>query len=211
MNELTYTLVADGASDRCLAPIITWALTQALPLQGTRFISDEFADYRDSTSPPKGLAQKLRRAVEDFPCDILFVHRDAEKGDPSDRRSEILDAAKEAGVESVVCIIPVRMTEAWLLFDEPAIRQAAGNPHGSTRLKLPALNRVEEVPDPKAMLETALEMASEASGRRLKQFQRDLPLLKLRVTEYIEDFSPLRSLRAFEDFEKDVREVFSRL
>lgn len=211
MRELAYTLVADGPSDRCLERIIHWALEGASPRRKELVLTPQFADYRDAPNPPKGLVEKMRRAVQDFPCDILFAHRDAERGNPRDRRSEILQAAKEADIEPIVCIIPVRMTEAWLLFDESAIRQAAGNPHGSTRLKLPALNRMEEVPDPKAVLETALQSASEASGRRLKQFQRDLPLLKLRVTEYIEDFSPLRSLRAFEDFEKDVHEAFSRL
>jgi len=211
MKELTYTLVADGPSDKCLERIINWTLGNASSPHGTLLISPQFADYRDDPEPPRELVDKLHRASQDFPCDILFAHRDAEREDPEHRRSEILNAAKQVGIESIVCIIPVRMTEAWLLFNELAIRQAAGNPNGKTRLKLPALTRMEAIPDPKAVLYSALETASEATGRRLKQFQRDLPMLKLRIAEYIEDFSELRHLSAFNDFEDEVRAALARL
>ncbi|HLM46500.1 MAG TPA: hypothetical protein VK458_21705 [Myxococcaceae bacterium] len=211
MKELTYTLVADGPSDKCLERIINWTLGSASSRQGTLLINPQFADYRDDPAPPRGLVDKLYRASQDFPCDILFIHRDAEREDPEHRRSEILNAATQVGLKSIVCIIPIRMTEAWLLFNEFAIRQAAGNPNGKTRLKLPAITRIEALPDPKAVLYSALEVASEATGRRLKQFQRDLPMLKLRIAEQIEDFSQLRALSAFNNFEGEVRAVLAHL
>jgi hypothetical protein len=36
-------------------------------------------------------------------------------------------------------VVPVRMTEAWLLADEFAIRSAPGNPNGTQSLDLPDL------------------------------------------------------------------------
>ncbi len=70
-----------------------------------------------------------------------FVHRDAEKEPHQVRVAQILEAVDEASISSVVppavCVVPVRMLEAWLLFDEPALRRAAGNPHGQQPLKLP--------------------------------------------------------------------------
>jgi hypothetical protein len=40
----------------------------------------------------------------------------------------------------VVCVVPVRMMEAWLLIDEMAIRRVAGNPNGRIPIELPVLN-----------------------------------------------------------------------
>lgn len=71
------------------------------------------------------------------------------------RQDEIEQSIRAIGVQiSVphVCVIPVRMTEAWLLFDEAAIRQAAGNRLGRAPLALPPLDEVEQEPDPKSLL-----------------------------------------------------------
>jgi hypothetical protein len=46
-------------------------------------------------------------------------------------------------------VIPIRMTEAWLLLDEEAIRDSAGRPSSSVSLGLPLPQRVETIPDPK--------------------------------------------------------------
>jgi hypothetical protein len=172
-------------------------------------IDPQFADHRDLPNPPQGLTERIRKTVEEFPCDFLFVHRDAEREAPARRREEIIQAAQEAGISTVICIVPVRMTEAWLLFDESAIRTAAGNPKGDAALKLPSLKRTESEPDPKTILRQALEAASESSGRKLKQFQRDIPSLVPRVAELIEDFSPLRALSAFRAFETDVHRALT--
>ena len=53
---------------------------------------------------------------------------------------------------SDICVIPVRMTEAWLLIDEKAIRIAAGNRNGTEILEIPKLHELESLPDPKKLL-----------------------------------------------------------
>jgi hypothetical protein len=87
------------------------------------------------------------------------------------------------------------MQEAWFLFDENAIRRAAGNPNGRTRLDLPALKNTEKAADPKSMLNQALKDASELTGRRLQKF--DVNAAAHRVADLISDFSPLFALSAF--------------
>lgn len=103
------------------------------------------------------------------------------------------------------------MTEAWLLIDEQAIRRAAGNPNGEASLPLPKVANLETVADPKKLLRDCLIRASEKTGRRLQQFERDLGERAQRVAELITDFSPLQQLAAFQDFEKDAREVLTKL
>ena len=103
------------------------------------------------------------------------------------------------------------MTEAWLLVDERAIRSAADNPNGRQPLSLPPLHKIELLVDPKDFLHQCLVRASEKRGRRLDQFKRDLPSRVQRITTLIDDFSPLRSLPAFQRFEENTRGVIQSL
>jgi hypothetical protein len=102
------------------------------------------------------------------------------------------------------------MTEAWLLFDSAAIRLAADNPNGQARLDLPRVREIEQVANPKKKLADLLCIASEKSGRRLDQFRRDLSGRVHRVAEVIDDFSPLRVLKAFRKFEDDTLEALTK-
>jgi hypothetical protein len=133
--------------------------------------------------------------------DILFVHRDAEREKLEVRRGEI--PVSQAGV---VRVVPVRMTEAWLLIDERAIRKAVGNPNGHVDLDLPKASRLEGLADPKSKLRELLLTASErVSPRRQQRFQRDIRRCVHLVAEYTEDFTPLRQLDAYVAFENELR------
>ena len=94
------------------------------------------------------------------------------------------------------------MQEAWLLIDEAAIKTAAGNRRYTGELELPPVNRLEEIPDPKNLLNDLLRQASDLRRRRQRSF-RVAKHARL-VTEFIEDFSPLRQLSAFAAFEEEV-------
>ncbi len=203
MDELRYTLIADGPSDRALLPILTWVLRQK---GDVKRVQPEWADLRRLPQPPKSLHERILSAIDLFPSDLLFVHRDAEREEPETRYGEIRDALQEAAKRGfqlpTVCVVPIRMTEAWLLFDEPAIRLAAGNPNGKNPLKIPDLSVVEQIPDPKNILFEILRKASGLRGRRLKGF--NTAECRIRITELISDFSPLRQLSAFQRLENDI-------
>ena len=153
MNALRHTLVCDGTSDANLIPIIDWTLREIGEVKVSQGVRAEFWRLREK---PDGLVERLIRAVELFPCEVLFIHRDAERETLSKRSEEIreaVDVAAQKGVSlPAVAVIPVRMLEAWLLFDESAIRHAAGNPNGEAPLDLPQQSRVESCPDPKRCL-----------------------------------------------------------
>ncbi|HYU32396.1 MAG TPA: hypothetical protein VEW48_09545 [Thermoanaerobaculia bacterium] len=201
---LACTLAGDGAADRALRPVLEWFLGQ-LPLLQRRGFTVQVA------APGANLRDRLSRAVQEYPCDVLFVHRDAEREPREKRVEEIRRAVVAAGVPACVPVVPVRMTEAWLLIEEGAIRRAAGNPNGEVSLPLPRLTSLETVADPKKLLRSCLIQASEKTGRRLEQFERDLPDRVQRVAELISDFAPLRQLPAFRDFENEAREALGQL
>jgi len=150
-----------------LLPILTWLLKEYLT---DRDVQSAWADLAGLPNLPKKLSfsERIKIAIELHPCDLLFVHRDAETEPRENRVAEIHKAVKEAGKSvslPIVCVVPVRMTEAWLLFDEAAIRTAAGNPNGKRVLQLPKMARVENEPDPKELLYELLREASELGGR----------------------------------------------
>jgi hypothetical protein len=201
--ELRYTLVADGPGDRALLPILTWLLRQLEDVSGCALVP-QFFDPRPLDDPPSDLADRIVKARQLFPCDILFVHRDAETSTRQDRVREIEQALPSyAGLH--VGVVPVRMTEAWLLIDQRAIRTAAGNPNGTHALAMPALPTVESIPDPKHMLRSLLLQATAFRGRRRSKFEREVSQRVQRVAELIEDFRPLRELPAFQEFEHATR------
>ena len=206
--QVDLTLLADGGSDRALLRITQWVFEQhvpaAVPVRG------EVADLSPLRDPPKTLKHRICRAVELYPCNVLLVHRDAETQNPDKRYEEINTAYRDAQIGTAcshVCVVPVRMTEAWLLFNESAIRKAAGNPNGTISLNLPEVPDNE--PNPKQVLLEALRDASGLKGRRRKLFRPEAA--RFTLANLIDDFAPLRRLIAFRRFEHDVQEVLHQM
>jgi hypothetical protein len=205
---LRYTLLCDGSSDLALGPIIFHVVQVLLREKGCEEgIRPVWADFGGYRKPPRGLKQRIETAVVSFPCDILFIHRDAEGVGLEFRSAEIDAALEECQLRGskAVRVVPVRMTEAWLLIDEDAIRRAAGNPRSRVDLELPGLGVIERSPDPKQVLHDALRSASELNTRRRREF-RVGPAVQ-RVAELIQDYSPLRQLPAFRAFETSTRQA----
>jgi hypothetical protein len=202
MTLLRGTLLSDGSSDRMLLPLIDWLFRDL----GGPPAELRWANPLLFPSDTQGLLTRAQAAVELEPCDVLFVHRDAERVPLATRKAEITDALRQAFTPApFVCVVPVRMTEAWFLFDEPAIRRAAGNPNGHDDLGLPTLLAVEGLPDPKQRLRQALSHATDFRGRRLERFRRQLSNITHHVSELIDDYTPLRQLSGFQAFEAELR------
>lgn len=203
MNDrLLCTLVTDGSSDKMLLQPLLWLLRHHLPDWQIEI------NYADLSRMPKkaNLSMRLKGACNLFPCDVLFIHRDAEKMTYADRVQEIAEAYQTSGLEvPYIEVVPIRMTEAWMMHDEKAIRLAADNPSGKVTLSLPAPARVHRIPDPKADLEKELVKASELNKRRLKKFK---PRQRMhRLAELIEDFTPLREQESFQNLERKIIEL----
>jgi Domain of unknown function (DUF4276) len=209
MEELRYTLLADGSSDQALLPVLTWLLKVHLP---DCAIQPQWADFqRLSKSRKDTFPKRIEQSIDLYPCELLFVHRDAEREPHKKRVEEIYDAIERVNqpvLAPFVCVIPVRMTEVWLLFDELAIRTAASNPSGRKPLQFPDIKRLEDEPDPKELLYKLLREASDLSQRRLKQFSPSERVY--RVAELIDDFSPLRILSAFKALEGEIEQVIQQ-
>ena len=198
MRRVSATLVTDGSSDRLLKPLI-------------ELLFDEYTDlpYQVNCAeglPPlaDGLSSRIESALELFPCDFLFVHRDDENVGVEVRQLEIENSWPLNQQSAVlICVIPIRMTEAWLITNAKPIRLAVGNPHGKDKLDLPAAKDIESSPDPKEILFVALKAASGLNARRKERFNPHQ--FRHRVSELIDDLTPLRLLASFKHLEAQVK------
>ena len=203
MMTLRATLVTDGASDVVLMPILRWLLGRLTPED----FEIRWADLRGFRKKPKNLDGKLAVAIREYPCRLLFVHRDAEGQDPLVRYDEI-NVANRTGCNHVG-VVPVRMQEAWLLHDETALREAAGRPSGTEDLGLPPPYRWDKLPNPKKVLHEALRTANGAKGRRARSFKPGRAAH--RMANLITDWTPLRALAAFTRLEADTKTALADL
>ena len=113
-DAVRYTLLPEGSSDRALLSILEWAVSRCV-----RAPAVIVGDWVDTDRLPWGRISeprdRLRSAVEVYPCEILFIHRDADGDRWEARRAEIddwLDKAQLGGAISPVPIIPIRKSEA---------------------------------------------------------------------------------------------------
>jgi hypothetical protein len=191
--------------------VLTWVLRE----HGVRTVHSEWADLRGLKRPPRLLPERIAKVLELYwSPDLLFVHRDAEGEPPEVRRGEILDAVTQAagmlGTQPpAVCVVPVRMQEAWFLLDEAAIRTAADNPRGRQPLSMPARHQIEQLANPKHVLHELLREASEYRGRRRDAFR--VTARVHRVAELTGTFEPLRCLTAFAKLEQDVMRFIAEI
>ena len=211
MESIRYTLIADGSSDKALMNIIKWLLDDLypkIPNKGT------FAEFRNLKHPPKkgDVKGQIEFAKFLYPFDILFYHRDAEtnkKNIIDDRIAEIIKHLNEELIPKTIFIIPIKMMENWLLFDETAIKKAAGNRNYNKILGLPPISSIENVSDPKIFLHELLREVSGLKSRQLKNFNVHQAVHL--VAENITDFSILRQLSSFKKFEENLKTTINKL
>ena len=158
-RQITFCVVADGGTDRVLVPIIQWAIHRLDP--DVEILEPAFSKRK---TPLEHFLQSYNAETM-----LTFVHRDAESVSLQQRLQEFPQGAHN----SVIPVVPVRMSEAWILFDGRAIAQAADRP--SFHVTVPDIAELERLADPKNRLEDLLlEAAGSPTGRRLKDFRRSI-------------------------------------
>ena len=194
--------LADGSSDEPLGEHLeVMCARRGLEVRITT------PDLRLLPDPPgRRMVDRLQAAFRlSGTPDIIFVHRDAENQDPRERHAEVLDAVALASQDlPVVAVVPVRMTEAWLLLDEHNVREVAGRPLSTIDLGLPPVPKIEAHPDPKSLLREALDTASGLKGRRLRRFQERFGQHRRTLLQRLDIDGPVRRLPAWQALESSL-------
>ena len=192
-RQLAYAVVADGGTDRLLVPIIQWAVHRLDP--GVDILQHEFRKRKGSVTD--FLAAYRTGAM------LIFVHRDSESLTLDERLKEFHTLDRQ----DIVPVVPVRMSESWLLFDGAAIAKAASAP--SAPVPVPGIAQIESILDPRRRLDQLrLQAAGAPSGRRLRTFQRSIVNRRVSVAEFIADYSPLENVSAFRRFQEALAERY---
>ena len=196
-------LVCEGNSD---APLVSH-IQRLLDVYG--FQSSDF----DSSTDGRRLIDKMRNGLRQAErYDLLFVHRDADRAGADARHREIAQAIQQSGYHGpYVGIVPVRMTEAWLLLHAGEIRTAARNPRGRIPLNLPSPDAAARIANPKSALETALLDASELQGRHRDRLRRTLPEMRNHLLENLPIGGPLEQLESWTRFRDDTISALQQL
>ena len=193
---MRFLLVCDGKADTSLTNHIQRLLVES----GATEVNGDAWHHGGKLAEKVSLALESSSAV-----DLLFIHRDAENPrNTEDRYQEIESAIREVGYGGLwVPIVPVRMTEAWLLLDQALIRKIAGRPRDTSNLVLPRPRDVEGIQDPKDRLDNILRQASGASGRRLRRIHRELPRMRNQLLQDLELGGPLEEVPSWIRFRGD--------
>lgn len=204
---MRFTLWAEGPSDACLIPILTWLLRQCGVYDDIE--TDEEIIFRSKDQSEFATITKVFEK-EDYWSDLLFVHMDADndketsgKG-PTERDRQCQDKVNAAGsVPPYICVIPVRETETWLLGSEKALRQATGNP--KTQLTFPGRSHLEGINSKQRLCdilrELGIEIGNDADAELWKAIVRNIRLAEP------QSYGILRGIPSFDNLEKAVKKV----
>jgi len=205
---------AEGASDgRILIPIVERAL-EAWLLARARGPFDLLLQALSPLPEARTFVERVASLVQQSQgwVHVLFIHTDAGAGTTRRARRERIEPALQAaqalvpGWRTIVPVVPVRESEAWLLVDESAIRAAIGVPHGGAGLELPARARdVEHVLDPKRAFERAVRRVLRGP-RALREWRAVQQGVAVRVP-----LNELRTVPAYREFEAELDGTLRRI
>ncbi|MEV0228406.1 hypothetical protein [Nonomuraea sp. NPDC050786] len=202
--------IGEGSSDAPLAGIVESLFADrgvALRLSAPDF--DRLGKVGKDVASRVEAAIKLMGGAEP---DVVVVHRDADNAGIDARRNEIADAIRCVGFSrAFVPVIPVRMTEAWLLLDEQAIRHVAGNPRGRVHLGLPKKHEAETLADPKSFLRDCLLKAADVRGRRRETLTKRFPQHRRQLLDRLDRNGDVAKLNGWIALLASVNEAVTRL
>jgi hypothetical protein len=112
------------------------------------------------------------KAKNDFEILILFIHTDSDNRDDSIIFStkiipskELIDEQEDEKVcKKIVAIVPIQMTESWMLADKELLKNEIGI-EGSD-LELGIHKNPEEIANPKAVIENIIRLSKEKQVKR---------------------------------------------
>lgn len=211
MKTLTIAFSPEGTTDvRFLSSVIRRTAEALLTAhgRGQTDVLEPIAFLR-----PKGELDGAERllavARQALGFDCLIVHADADHSSPQtalDQRlapGQRLIATDAKAQQQVVCLVPVAMTEAWMLADTPSLQEALDTDLLVVRdLGLPRPAEIESTTHPKTDLKTALQCIQESLPPRRRQSVSELMAdLYGQLAEI--PLASLRQLASFRQFETD--------
>ena len=219
MKALALALYAEGSTDRYFLPsIIRRTSRLILDRHGQSRLEVRPVDLIEinkvGISQNECILQAAQKAIENH---MLIVHCDADHPTPEKALKErflpgyeLVQQAQEQICKSLVPIIPIQATEAWMLAaDHDLLRREIGTNKSARDLGLVSRARqVESDPDPKQTLKEIIRKANEERSRRRREV--DLRLLYAPLGREI-SLERLGNVPSYKQFMKDLTETLKIL
>jgi hypothetical protein len=200
-NTLVIAFYAEGTTDiRFLSKIIL-RTTEQIILNRSQSIISVLEPFPIEVEKMGNRVQEIRQAAaKAYGYNILIIHADAdyeidekafkERINPG-FESVQLDKTEEEFCKDLLAIVPVQMTEAWMLADKEALKEELGTQKNNRELGLSfPLKQVEKIANPKSKIQEIIRIAF-----------KDLPIHKRRI-QISSLYSPLGQQVSLDILEK---------
>lgn len=157
-----------------------------------------------------------KKAKLDLGVLILFVHTDADGiSDETIFRTKIIPAKSFLNEQddnlvckNIVAIVPIQMTESWMLADKELLKSEIGIE--GTDFDLGIHKSPEETTDPKAVIEKVIQFSKENQTKRKRNKGLLISDLYQIIGQKVE-LSELEKLSSYNKFKSNLREMFKEL
>jgi len=220
MNTIIFALYAEGRTDERFLPlIIQRTAIDILIRRGKKivYVADPAVLVLENPEPSSRAERILRAAQQASGYHALIVHADADHPTAYQAMKEriqpgfervLTERDKNEVCRQLVPIIPIRMTEAWMLADIEALQEVIGTDLDAERLGISKKRNIESDTDPKQTIKEAVRNAEANSSprrRRIKLASLYEPLAgRIRLER-------LQSLSAYRQFADDLTKTLAAL
>ncbi|OAD20074.1 hypothetical protein THIOM_004244 [Candidatus Thiomargarita nelsonii] len=183
MNHTTLVIgfYAEGPTDiRFLSKVILRTTEQIILNRSSSVISvlEPFPIEVDKTGDR--VQEILQAATKAAGYNILIIHADAD--DKTDKKAfkerinpgfqSVQQDENEEFCKNLVAIVPVQMTEAWMVADKEALKEELGTQKNNQELGLTfPLKQVEKIADPKSKIQEIIRIAFKDLPARRRKVQ----------------------------------------
>jgi len=181
-NTLVIGLYAEGVTDiRFLSKVILRVTEQIILNRGSSVVS-VLEPFPIEVEKTNDRIQEIRQAAAKATgYNILIIHADADdKTDKKAFKERIIpgfDSVQQdkSGTlcKNLIAIVPVQMTEAWMLADKEVLKEELGTHKNNQELGLTfPLKQVEKIADPKSKIQEIIKIAfKDLPTRRKRKIQ----------------------------------------
>lgn len=213
MKQLVLALYAEGRTDERFLPIIIQRVADRLLRRYAIASVDVLEPLSLKVSPEAGdRAERILSAAKmAYGYNALIIHADADAATTEDALQNRYEPGNRLAQtrEGDVCndlapLVPIRMTEAWMMADFDAFQDIVGADLSAGDLRFPDKpHQVERIQDPKSKLSMALnEIFSKRRRRKMASLGQYYEPLARRIS-----LDKLEKIPAFRQFKDELANI----
>jgi hypothetical protein len=216
MKQLLIGLYTEGPTDiRFLKSVIKRSFEEiCYECPGDMEIFDIQEINIDKSSFTEDVINASRKGVKDFGIMILCVHTDADDNSDNNAYNNKINPAlteiektAEDICKIIVPLVPVQMTEAWMLADKELLKKEIGTHKNDTELDI--YKNPEQYSDPKDVIKNVIRIASQERTRR---HRKDMTIsdMYLSIGQAI-SIDKLKQIASYNKFQENIRNALKQL